>query len=123
MLSEYLSNQNTEDMEPDDIFRNGVTKLNLMFENVLNDAILLETIGTLEIQDVLSSFTKDEINDILQNIPDQKVRDYLKYAIKKTLKKCRKKYKWYNKLNKKWKRIRKEYPYDTTSWRQWDERS
>lgn len=73
----------------DDIFKNNTTRLDLMFEQMLDDAVILDTVGNVDLQDMFSKFSKEEQNNILQNIRDEDIKEFTQEAFETRLPECK----------------------------------
>ena len=66
--TECFSHDYDNPEEKDNIFKGKTARLDLMLDQLLDDAVVLDTAGTAEICEVLSKFTDDQKKNILQNI-------------------------------------------------------
>ena len=104
-LSDYFSHDYDNLEEKDDIFKGKTARLDLMVEQMLEDAVVMETVGTAEIEDVFSRFTDEEKQNILKNIHDEDIKEFLQTAFGARLSECKEKYKWYRNYILKLKRF------------------
>lgn len=104
-LSDYFSHDYDNPEEEDDIFKKNVPRLDLMFEQMLEDAVVLDTVGDVEIQEIFSKFSQEEQKNILQNIRDEDIKEFVQAAFETRLEECKQKYKWYRNYLLRLKRI------------------
>lgn len=105
VLSDYYTPS-----EPDKIFKSDVAKIDLMLEQILEDAVVMDTLATPEIQDALSNFTKEEQKSIFNNISDKEIKEFVETGITEKLNEYEKKYKWFLEYSERLKRLNKKYP-------------
>ena len=107
LLDEYFSHDYDNPEEKDNIFKGKTARLDLMIEQMLEDAVVMDTAGTSEITDVLSKFSDEEKQKILQAIRDEDIKEFLQSAFERRLSECKEKYKWYRNYLLRLKRIEK----------------
>lgn len=88
-LSDFFSHDYDNLESEDDIFKNNTTRLDLMFEQMLDDAVILDTVGNVDLQDMFSKFSKEEQNNILQNIRDEDIKEFTQEAFETRLPECK----------------------------------
>ena len=104
-LSDYFSHDYDNLESEDDIFKKNTARIDLMFEQMLDDAVVLDTVGNVEIQETLSKFSEEEQKSILQNIRDEDIKEFVQDSLETRLAECKQKYKWYRNYCLRLKRI------------------
>ena len=106
-LDEYFSHDYDNSEEKDNIFKGKTARLDLMIEQLLDDAVVLDTAGTIEIYEVLSKVTDEQKKNIFQFIRDEDIREFFQSAFETRLTECKEKYKWYRNYLLRLKRLKR----------------